>query len=194
MLVDDRPILTAQPTGLAGIIAGFLGLDVPVRIDCYDGTALGPPDAATRIVVRSADALRYILTAPGELGFARAYVAGEIDIDGDVFDVLALRDRMPHPKVSPGEWLALLREVGAGGLRFPRVPSEEMHAHGRLHSRARDAAAIAHHYDVSNEFYRIVLGPTMTYSCGVWSSDDVGLDAAQVEKYELICRKLGLHV
>jgi cyclopropane-fatty-acyl-phospholipid synthase len=192
LLVDDRPTRTAPPTGLAAVIAGFLGTNLPVCIDCYDGSTLGPPEAATRIVVRSADALRYILTAPGELGFARAYVAGEIDIDGDVFDALALRDRMPHPKVSSGEWLAFLREVGAGGLRFPRIPSEEMHSHGRLHSRERDAAAIAHHYDLSNEFYELVLGPSMTYSCAVFPERDATLEAAQANKYDLIAQKLAL--
>jgi cyclopropane-fatty-acyl-phospholipid synthase len=192
LLVDDRPTTAAPPTGLAAVIAGLLGPDLPIRLDFYDGSSLGPPEAATRIVVRSADALRYILTAPGELGFARAYVAGEIDIDGDVFDALALRDRMPNPKVSPREWLALLREVGAGGLRFPPVPSEEMHSHGRLHSKERDAAAIAHHYDVSNEFYELVLGPSMTYSCAVFPERDATLEAAQANKYDLIAQKLGL--
>ncbi len=64
--------------------------------------------------------------------------------------------------------------------------------HGRRHSRSRDAAAIAHHYDVSNAFYRLVLGPSMTYSCAVWSAPDIALEHAQVAKYDLVARKLGL--
>jgi cyclopropane-fatty-acyl-phospholipid synthase len=64
--------------------------------------------------------------------------------------------------------------------------------HGRPHSKARDASAIAHHYNVSNTFYRMVLGPSMTYSCAVWPTPDAGLEIAQATKYELICRKLGL--
>src|SRR5204863_5640967 len=66
------------------------------------------------------------------------------------------------------------------------------HLHGRRHTRDRDASAISYHYDVSNDFYRLLLGPSMTYSCGVWASPDVGLDAAQEAKHELVARKLGL--
>jgi cyclopropane-fatty-acyl-phospholipid synthase len=62
----------------------------------------------------------------------------------------------------------------------------------RRHTRTRDAAAIAHHYDVGNDFYRLVLGPTLVYSCAVWDSPGTGLDAAQEAKLDLVCRKLAL--
>jgi cyclopropane-fatty-acyl-phospholipid synthase len=88
--------------------------------------------------------------------------------------------------------LTVLKLVGSTGLRPLPPPPEEARLRGRRHSKARDAAAIAHHYDVSNDFYRLFLGQKMTYSCGVWESADVGLDAAQEAKYELICRKLDL--
>jgi cyclopropane-fatty-acyl-phospholipid synthase len=182
---------TAQSLGSA--IADLLGGDdVPVRIECYDGSALGDPSAATTIVVRSPEALQYIVTAPGELGFARAYVAGDIDLDGDIFDVLSLRDRLPNVKLRPAQWLAIARIAGRAGLHRPPVPPEEARLHGRRHSRERDAAAISHHYDVSNEFYEMVLGASMTYSCAVWPSTDATLDEAQAAKYDLVCRKLGL--
>jgi cyclopropane-fatty-acyl-phospholipid synthase len=64
--------------------------------------------------------------------------------------------------------------------------------HGRRHSRKRDAAAISHHYDVGNDFYALVLGPSMVYSCAVWQNEQIGLDAAQEAKLDLVCRKLGL--
>jgi len=142
--------------------------------------------------VRSRDALRYILTAPGELGFARAYVAGEIDILGDIFEALALRERVPQVKVSPREWLTWARAIGVDGLRPLPAPPEEIRPRGVRHSKARDATAIAHHYDVSNDFYRLVLGPSMTYSCAVFATPDATLEAAQAAKCELVCRKLGL--
>jgi cyclopropane-fatty-acyl-phospholipid synthase len=196
MLVDEeRTQLQAaavEPFGLAAVIAQFLGRDVPVAVECYDGSRLGPADAKARIVVRSPDAVRYVVTAPGELGFARAYVAGEIDVDGDIFEVLQLGDRLHDVKTSPRELLALARTVGAGAVLRPPRPAEEVRPHGRRHSRERDAAAIAHHYDVSNEFYRLVLGPSMTYSCAVFTGRAVSLDDAQATKYELVCRKLGL--
>ncbi|MGH2808580.1 MAG: class I SAM-dependent methyltransferase, partial [Actinomycetota bacterium] len=56
----------------------------------------------------------------------------------------------------------------------------------------RDADAIRHHYDVSNDFYALFLGSSMTYSCAYFTSDSVALDEAQKAKYELVCRKLGL--
>jgi len=184
------------PAGLAGVISSLLGDDLPVAIEAYDGTRLGPPDASTKLLVRSPAALQRIIGAPGELGFARAYVEGELDVEGDMFAALALRDRLPDVRLNPQQWGAVLRLVTAvGGLRalrpLPR-PKEEAHLRGRRHSRARDAAAIAHHYDVSNDFYRLVLGPSLTYSCAVWHDPSHSLEQAQAAKYELVCRKLAL--
>lgn len=61
------------------------------------------------------------------------------------------------------------------------------------HSIARDAAAVGHHYDVGNDFYRIVLGPAMTYSCARFTGPDMSLTDAQAPKHDLVCRKLGVH-
>ena len=177
---------------IADLVAGVLGPDLPVAIRAYDGSAAGPTDAPAAIVVRSPDALRRIVFAPGELGFGRAYVAGDLDVEGDLFAALELRHHLPGVRLTRDQWLKIARLVGREGLRPLPPPPEEARLRGRRHSKERDAAAIAHHYDVSNDFYRIVLGPTMTYSCGVWKSPDVGLDAAQTAKYELICRKLQL--
>ena len=180
---------------LAETLAALLGGDLAVAIEAYDGSRVGPPDARGTLVVKSSDAVRRILSSPGELGMARAYVAGDIDIDGDIYAVLS--DLVS--KLGDGFGLqslgALARLVrGTGGLRRPpEPPPEEIRLHGRLHSRSRDAAAISHHYDVSGDFYRLLLGPTMTYSCAVWEDPSVGLDAAEEEKYDLVCRKLGLH-
>jgi len=177
---------------IADLVAGVLGPDLPVAIRAYDGSAAGPADAPATIVVRSHDALRRIAFAPGELGFGRAYVAGDLDVEGDLFAALELRHHLPSLKLGPDQWLQIVKVLGRRGMRPLPPPPEEAHLHGRRHSPARDAAAIAHHYDVSNDFYRIVLGPTLTYSCAVWETPDVGLDAAQTAKYELICRKLRL--
>ncbi len=177
---------------IADLVSQLLGADLPLRVDCYDGSSVGPVAAGTRLVLRSPDALAYILTAPGEIGFARAYVSGALDVEGDIFAVLQLRDRLPDVKLDGRTYLAMARLAGAGGFRRPRVPPEEARLHGRRHSPTRDAAAIAHHYDVSNDFYRIVLGPSMTYSCAVWEDDTATLEEAQTNKYELICRKLAL--
>jgi cyclopropane-fatty-acyl-phospholipid synthase len=177
---------------LASIIESVLGSDLPVAVRAYDGSSLGPPDAAATISIRSPDALRRIVTAPGELGFARAYVAGDLDLEGDIYAGLALRDRLPDVKLHPAQLLQVAREVGYKNMRPLPPPPEEARLHGRRHSMSRDRAAISHHYDVSNDFYRLFLGPSLTYSCAVFSHDDMSLEDAQASKYELVSRKLEL--
>lgn len=178
---------------IADAIERVVGPDLPVAVEAYDGSRLGPEDAPATLVVRSPRAIRRMVTAPGELGLGRAYVTGELDVEGDIYAALvSLRERVPDVKLGPSGWAAIARLAGVGGIRPLPRPPEEAHLRGRRHSKARDAAAIAHHYDVSNEFYRLVLGPSMTYSCGVWRDPGITLEQAQEAKYELICRKLGL--
>jgi cyclopropane-fatty-acyl-phospholipid synthase len=177
---------------IAELLAGMLGGNLPVAIRGYDGSVSGPADAPATIVVRAPDALRRMVTAPGELGLGRAYVAGDLDIEGDLAVVLALHERFAGLNLKPSQWSALLRLVGTTSLLPIPPPPEEARLRGRRHSRARDDAAIAYHYDLSNDFYEILLGPSMTYSCGVWSSPDAGLEAAQEAKHELVCHKLAL--
>ncbi|MEY2433926.1 MAG: cyclopropane-fatty-acyl-phospholipid synthase [Acidimicrobiaceae bacterium] len=178
---------------LSSLIESVLGVDLPIAFRAYDGSALGPAEAPATLVLRSPDALRRIITAPGELGFARAYVSGDLDVEGDIFEALSLRDRLPDVRLSPRQFLAAVREVGLRNLRGLPPPPEEARLRGRRHSVARDRAAVRHHYDVSNDFYRLVLGPSLTYSCAVFTSDDTTLEQAQANKYELVARKLDLH-
>jgi cyclopropane-fatty-acyl-phospholipid synthase len=178
---------------LAALVDDVLGGGLPIAVEAYDGSRSGPVDAPATIVIRSPDALRRIVTAPGELGLARAYVSGDLELQGSIWPLLELRDRIPDVQLEPKMMLRLVRELG--GWREVRplpAPDEEVRLRGRRHSKARDAAAISHHYDVSNAFYRLVLGPSLTYSCAVWHDPDDTLEAAQANKYELICRKLDL--
>lgn len=185
---------------LAPVVRHLLGPDLPLQIRAWDGSSLGPPAADVVIELHSPSALRHLLWAPGELGLARAHVSGALDIDGDIFALLGVRDLLARPdedltlSLGTGGWLDLVRasrRLGLLGRRPPR-PAEESRPRGRLHSRRRDADAIAHHYDVSNDFYRLLLGPSLTYSCAYWYDDRIDLTAAQAAKYELVCRKLGL--
>jgi cyclopropane-fatty-acyl-phospholipid synthase len=155
-------------------------------------------------VIANRRALRRLVWAPNELGFARAYVSGDIDFEGDLFAGLDALERVALPEEGPGVTIdratkvAIVRSalaLGVIGLP-PEPPAEEARLAGRRHSKRRDASAIAHHYDVGNDFYRIVLGESMTYSCAYWAqppSADFGLDEAQFAKCDLIARKLGLH-
>lgn len=180
---------------LEPLVSALLG-DPPVEISFWDGTRIGRPDGAGRLTVLSPNAVRRIMWAPDELGVSRAYVAGEIDVEGDVLEVLrALRPAATGLRAGLAAAPAALvgaRRIGALGGP-PPPPPEEARPRGRRHSKQRDAQAVTHHYDVSNDFYRIVLGPAMTYSCARFERDDATLEQAQASKHDLICRKLGLH-
>ena len=178
---------------VAALLDELLGGDLPLAVEAYDGSRAGPTEAPATVVIHSPDALRRIVTAPGELGLARAYVAGDLELRGSIWALLELRDRIPGARPDPRLIPPLVRELG--GWREVRPlppPPEEVRLRGRRHSKARDAAAISHHYDVSNAFYRLVLGPSFTYSCAVFRDPDDTLEQAQANKYELICRKLDL--
>ena len=178
-------------TALRPLAEALLGDPPPVRLAFWDGEELGPADSPDRVVFRSPDAVRRIVWAPGELGAARAYVAGEVDIEGNLYRVLsALRNAGGGLRALPVAVLAA-RRAGAFG-RPPPPPREEASPRGLRHSKRRDAAAISHHYDVGDDFYRLVLGPSMTYSCAYFLEPSFTLDDAQAAKHELICRKLGL--
>lgn len=177
---------------LAPLLADFVEGDIAIAIEAYDGSRAGPPDARATIVVASPDAVSRVLTRPGELGIARAYVAGDLDLDGDVFALLEFAAGADDLRFHPKLLADLLRATGPRGLRPLPPPPEEARLRGHLHTRSRDREAITHHYDVSNAFYRLVLGDSLTYSCAVFADETETLEQAQANKYELISRKLGL--
>jgi cyclopropane-fatty-acyl-phospholipid synthase len=142
--------------------------------------------------ILSRDALVRFISRPGELGIARAYVAGDIEVDGDL-DALFLLSMPPLRQILTLDNVrALSSEIGTAAFKRLAPPSIEAKQRGALHSRARDKDAISHHYDVSNHFYEMVLGPSMTYSCAVFRSPDDTLETAQRRKVDLVARKLAL--
>ncbi|GHC62276.1 SAM-dependent methyltransferase [Streptomyces flavofungini] len=190
---------------LQNLAEQLVGTELPVRIRAWDGSEAGPPGAPT-LVVRHRRALRRLLWKPGELGLARAWVAGDIDVDGDLYAVLdllaefiwersddapGLAEKLRDPQVR-----AAARSLLALAAPFvpPPVPREETRRPGRphRHTKGSDKKAISHHYDVGNDFYELVLGPSMVYSCAYWESPESSLEDAQRDKLELIARKLGL--
>jgi cyclopropane-fatty-acyl-phospholipid synthase len=181
------------------VVDGLLGAAIPLHLDFWDGSSLRPHHSLATLRFNSPDAIRRLLWAPNELGLGRAYVSGDIDVDGNIFDVVtAFRDSKPEGvditsalKTLPTVVRAA-RKVGALGTPLT-PPPEEARLRGWRHSLHRDAAAIGHHYDVGNDFYRLVLGSAMTYSCARFTEPDSTLEEAQAAKHELICRKLGLH-
>ncbi len=167
--------------------------DVALRIVAPDGTVLGDPEASTTVRFRDEDAVAHLVRAPGELGFGRAYVSGSLDIEGSIWDVVALKDQLRPLSEQPFVLAELAPIAGQLLLHRPTIPPEENQHHPlRPHSRQADAANIHHHYDVGNDFHRLFLGESMTYSCAVFESQATSLDDAQRAKHELVCAKLGL--
>jgi cyclopropane-fatty-acyl-phospholipid synthase len=178
--------------GVADIVAALFDGKPPFKVTAYDGSVAGPDDAPLTVRFNSEDAVRRIITRPGELGMARAYVAGDIDLDGELDGLFSLQSPSPVALVRSGTMAQLLRNIGISGLKPVEPPAIEARPHGALHSRERDREAVTHHYDVSNYFYSLVLGPSMVYSCAVFSTADEALETAQLRKVDLIARKLNL--
>ncbi|MGW2835725.1 class I SAM-dependent methyltransferase [Streptomyces sp. NPDC001286] len=188
---------------LKSLVEQLLGAPLPVRIRAWDGSQAGPPDAPA-LVVRNRRAVRRLLWKPGELGLARAWVAGDLDIEGDLYAALDLMAELVWERGEDARsLLEMLRDpevraaarglVKVAGLPLPPAPPrEEVRRARHLHTKRTDKRAISHHYDVGNDFYEIVLGPSMVYSCAYWPSPDATLEQAQHDKLELVCRKLGL--
>jgi cyclopropane-fatty-acyl-phospholipid synthase len=227
-LTDDGPDAAAQPDSaappdaaaqpgvaaqLADLVSPFFGGQLPIRIRAWDGTTAGPTDgnaAAPTVVIRDRDALRRLLRHPGELGLAQAYVAGELDVEGDLRTGFrrvwsSVRSGGERPTARAAVTRAATRlpviaraartAYGLGVLGLPPAPpGSQARLRGRLHTKARDRGAIEHHYNLSNDFYALILDPQMAYSCGYWTSEDPDytVEDAQRDKLDLVCRKLGV--
>jgi cyclopropane-fatty-acyl-phospholipid synthase len=209
-ITNRRPTVPAQtrrhPAGtptVADVVRAVTIGEPSVRISAYDGSAIGPDDARVGLHVASPRGLSYLLTAFGDLGLSRAYVAGDLELlgthPGNPYELLllledGLRFRLP----SAADALALVRGLGWERLWPPPPPPQEAQpswrrtVSGLRHSRSRDRRAIHHHYDVSNAFYELVLGPSMTYTCAVYRDPADTLEHAQAAKYELVAGKLAL--
>lgn len=181
---------------VATLVSAFFDGRPPFRVEAYDGSsAPASPDAPAKDVtlkILRPEALSRALTRPGELGLARAYVAGDLDVDGDLDGLFELELPPLRKFIRPQNVRALLSELGGPGLRPLAPPSIETRPRGALHSRSRDREAVTHHYDVSNHFYEMILGPSMTYSCAVFATPYDTLEIAQQRKVDLIARKLAL--
>ncbi len=168
----------------------------PFTLRFWDGSMLRGESDSPVLALRRPEAVSYLVRAPNQIGLARAWVTGALDVEGELELVLAARDRFSGPALSTADRVRLaaaaLRAAPSALLRRPPVPPIEARPEGGRHSMARDRQAVGHHYNVSNDFYRLLLGPTMAYSCAYFEASDDSLEAAQERKHDLICRKLRL--
>ncbi|WP_288797917.1 cyclopropane-fatty-acyl-phospholipid synthase family protein [uncultured Arsenicicoccus sp.] len=175
---------------------------LPLRLTAYDGTDLGPRDSDVAVHVASEEGLRYIVSAPGDLGMARAYLTDNLVLrgvhEGDPYELFRrIKREVRSRRPAPSELAALLRGFGPRVVVPPPAPAMEALPRWRravrsLDPRQRAAASISSHYDVSNAFYERVLGPSMAYTCAVFDSPDATLEQAQERKFALVADKLAL--
>jgi cyclopropane-fatty-acyl-phospholipid synthase len=163
-----------------------------VGFRAYDGSTAGPANAVVTLDVRTPRAVEYLASSPNQLGLARAYVTGDLEIIGSAYDAMSRLYPMPMDHLTTSDKLKLARMFAGKALKRPTPPPQERTLKGDRHSKRRDAEAIHHHYDVSNLFYSWVLGPSMAYTCAVFPDADASLEVAQATKFDLVCRKLGL--
>ena len=201
------PRLTAGDPGIAGALASLMAEGMPCRLTAFDGSEAGDVTSPIHAHLATPRGLSYVLTAPGDLGFARAYISGDLVVvgahPGDPYEAMKpvlsrLSLRRPSPHELPDLTRVVRRHLGVRGLLPPAPPPQEALPpwrrvlEGARHAVSRDAQAIAHHYDLSNRFYELVLGPSMTYTCAVYPEPAATLEEAQAEKYDLVARKLRL--
>ncbi|SEA76793.1 MULTISPECIES: class I SAM-dependent methyltransferase [unclassified Mycobacterium] len=199
---DDRGTTDGKLT-LAEVLESFSSGRLPLKFEAYDGSSAGPEDAELGLSLLTPRGTTYLATAPGDLGLARAYVAGDLAPlgvhPGDPYELLkALADKVEFKRPPIRVLANIVRSIGLEHLLPIAPPPQEAlpkwrrMAEGLRHSRIRDAEAIHHHYDVSNAFYERVLGPSMTYTCACYPSPDATLEEAQENKYRLVFDKLRL--
>ncbi|MCK0176344.1 class I SAM-dependent methyltransferase [Mycolicibacterium sp. F2034L] len=200
--MSEKDTVQTGKMTLAEVLEIFASGEEPLRFSAYDGSSAGPADAALGLDLKTPTGTTYLATAPGDLGLVRAYVSGNLDLSGvhpgDPYELLRALAAADFKRPSARVLANVIRSIGLDRLKPIAPPPQEALprwrrvAEGLRHSKTRDAEAIHHHYDVSNRFYELVLGPSMTYTCACYPNLDASLEQAQDNKYRLVFEKLGL--
>ncbi|MFF3568042.1 class I SAM-dependent methyltransferase [Nocardia jiangxiensis] len=188
---------------IAEIFETLVDGEVPIRFSAHDGSSTGPKDSTFGLEILNPRGINYIATAPGDLGMARAYIAGDMAADGihpgDPYEILRAMGDLKFRRPSALALVTIARSLGWDALKPIAPPPQEtvprwrrIAMEGLRHSKTRDAESIHHHYDVSNTFYEYVLGPSMTYTCACYEDEGKTLEQAQENKYRLVFDKLNL--
>jgi cyclopropane-fatty-acyl-phospholipid synthase len=158
--------------------------------------AAGGSDSLFTLVFKSPETVWAAVLGRDPLALADAYFRGDLDIEGDFFAALSIKDHLEVLQLTAAEKLRAaftalhLRMMNATSRHSDAVFAPSHAPKIKAHSKAENRDAIHFHYDVSNEFYSLWLDRAMVYSCAYFETPDVDLDAAQQAKLEHICRKL----
>jgi cyclopropane-fatty-acyl-phospholipid synthase len=173
----------------------FAGPSRAFAVRLWNGTVL--PAARDRgvrgcVVLRDPGALDAFFPPAAELRLAEAILDGVVDLEGDAAGLIEAASTWEGPRPTLALGARALRLLLRRALRGEGPGELAASLDGRRHSVSRDRVAVRHHYDVSDDFYRLFLDEGMVYSCAYFAREGEGLEAAQRAKLELVCRKLGL--
>lgn len=162
------------------------------KVRAWTGDEWGDLDAPGSIVLRRPGSLRSMLLPASDLSVGEAYVFDDIDFEGDLYSIIDFGARLGEAKKSPLTKFRLLRMLRQLPEDSQRASIDRPRMRGLLHSRKRDQAAVTHHYDTGNDFFKLFLDPLMVYSCAHFLNPTESLEDAQRRKIDLVCRKLRL--
>ena len=180
----------------------FRGFDGNLALRLWDGTTLrmgNPTHDDTlpefTLVCRSPNVVRSMVLGRDLMRLPEAYFRGDIDIEGDFFAALGIKDQLHSIRMSTLERIRIM--FSAARLRTTEaadpgaaIGSPIQGRSVKAHSKTENREAVAFHYDISNEFYALWLDKAMVYSCAYFTRPDDDLDSAQYAKLDHICRKL----
>lgn len=177
------------------------GFETPPELRLWNNKVHAPKNRTSRftLVVRDPNLLRQLVIERNPVVLADAYFRGILDVEGDLYAALELKNHFESISFSWGDKLALLRDAwrlpvsGTVDLKPSHsFASRLARRFAHRHTRQSDRAAIAFHYDVSNEFYGLWLDEQRVYSCAYFERAEDALEQAQRNKLDRICRKLRL--
>ena len=200
-MTSNLPYNSARLKALAALAAdAHARLKLKFGIRLWDGKMIpqGYPETGLAIAINDEAVVTQLLRRPSLDTLLKAYIAGRAAIiNGSIFDLAAAR-----PEAKPGRIARQLgyRRIAATAARFlfapAKAPAAPSRAGGNPFSRdgspETNKANIAHHYDVSNDFYRLFLDEEMVYTCAYFTADHGDLARAQIDKLDMVCRKLRL--
>lgn len=186
--------VTASFGVLQKLLTSYGPLDFTVR--AWDGSTLEPDagqPAKFTIVLQHRGAVRRMFWPPNGYSMAEAYVYDDVDIQGDIHAFFRFGNYLRDLSLSVWQKLKLAKTL----LLMPKgTKAHEGRQQARLtgspHSKERAAQASRYHYDVPAEFYKLWLDSRMAYTCAYFERPDQDLESAQLDKHNIICRKLRL--
>jgi cyclopropane-fatty-acyl-phospholipid synthase len=191
------PVLTEAATRMMHKLLGAFDGGLALRLwdDVTHRIGRGAP--AFTLVLRDPAVLRDLVFKRGPIPLADAYFRGRLDVEGDLYQALSLKRHFQDLHLTGRDKFALVLDAlrVAFAARRRAAPAGDVRATTHFthdHSLESDSAAISHHYDVSNEFYKLFLDERMVYSCAYFHAEDDTLEQAQMQKLDHVCRKLRL--